>query len=619
MSKIDNSIIENLRVLSMQKETSKEVQELCYLNAPIIYNLYTNHLNINMQDINWPNQDRIVVTNKILPLFYAMLHHNYKEMSLENIREYAMYSSSTPGIAKISTKGVMASSIINGDVIGSSIGITLGERYIESLIKIESPKCDLINFNTYCLCTSEDFKTSIAYESLQFLKSQKLKKIIFIILACNEDKSIGDLASLYDMNYEAIKVNDITSFNNAIKDAKSSKKPSVILIKNNSRNDLNISLREIDEEEDLQAINEYQKIVSKRMSKVINKWQNVYNECNSDLKIKEIIKFLNNGVGEVPFKIDNIKINDNYLEELLLSNSKIFNLLANKSPFILSCSDKDFHHNHTDITKSSNMDYNNPSSRNIYFANYSLALSSVSIGLAYLGFKVFISTDLCNLNNILPFIKLSIINKLNCHFIFTNDTFINSSKYNLPVLDELDTLKNLPDLITFRPCDINEVIGVYDIVSKYNEPTCLVLGNKVTPKMKGTQSKFVAAGAYPVLKEESELNAVIIASGSEVNYALKLADELVYYGILLRVVSMPSEKLFNRQTERYRNALLPREVKTFYLEFSTANSAYHFVKDKDYILNIPSFVIGGNKEEVLNAYNLNNDALKARIIELMKK
>lgn len=625
MNKIDSSIVNNLRIYSSKISSSSNVAELCYNATPLVYNLFASSVKFNPSNSKWLNRDRVIVSNKLLPLYYGILNLCYNEISLDNLKEYGSFTSITSNIAKISTPGIDASSIKNGDVISSAVGIALGERYLESLVKEEEAKNNLVNFYTYCLCTKEDIMDASSYEALSFAKSQDLSKLIIIIfddISNNDFKDdLNERFSSIGFEFESLKMQEISSFNNAVEDARKAKTISIFQIKYKESAEVEKKISELKEaswEED-NVRSSFEKIVNKRLTNSLNKWDALKEESIKNSKLKEIINFLENKKIKIAFKPENIKINDGYEEELLVSNNKILNIVASKSPFILCTSDIDFAINKNNITKSTLMSKENPLGRNIYFHNRVLSMAGVSCGLAFLGFKVFASTYLVNENLIASSIKLSLINNLNINFTFTHDTFLNSYQYSLHSFDEVSHLYSIPNLINFRPCDINEIIGTYDLLSQFEQTTTLILGNDKTPKINGSQSKYVPAGAYPIKKETEELNAIIIASGSEVSIALKLAFELSYYGILIRVVSMPSESIFTMQTERYKNILLPKDIKTFVIDFNNASFAYKYVSGKDYILDINKYTFGGSKEELLNEYNLNTDALKARIIELMKK
>lgn len=653
MSKLDKNIINNIKMLGLDMISSAGSGDvgITLSSAEIFYTLFMNHLNFDYNNSNFINRDRVVVSNRLIPLMYATLKMFYKDLSIDNLKEYKKLNSITSGASNIKTPGIEIGSFTNGDVLASGVGIALGEKYLESLIKIEKPNCNLINFHTICICTEEDLMSGFSYESASFASTMNLNKLIYIVIkdGITKDSSIKetfteDLKERFvslKFNVEELNGNNLGALNDVLEEAYVSKKPSIIIVKNiygvnssreNSNKDYNLplsseelsSLRikynlntpfEIKEE----YLNEIIKNIDKRLNKKLSKWQNLKQELIGDLKVKEIIEFLETGTININFKPENIKINDSYEEDLLISNSKILNILTNKSPFILCGSNNNFVFTKASINKSEIMSKDNPTGRNILFGGRTISMGGIANGLASLGFKVFISAPLIDENILASQIKVSTMNNLNVCYIFTHDTFLNTYEdLGNSAINEINNLRMIPNLITLRPADINEIIGTYEIISNYKKPVAIVIGSGKLKKLIGTNPKYVVAGAYRVRRERENVNAIIIASGSEVNYAIEIVNELTPYGIDFRVVSMPSNNLYDIQNAKYKNILLPKDIKTFVLEFGSNDVLDKYATNESYVLGINKFSGAGTKEELLNFYDLNKDSIKAKIIELLK-
>jgi len=567
MSKLDVNVVNSVKLLSidMIKEAGSGDSGLVLSMSNVFYNLFLNHLNFQPNNPKWINRDRLVVSNKYLPIMYSMLHMFGYDIILDNLKEYKKLNSNICGFANPNTIGIEVGSIANGDVISSSVGIALGERYLNSLIKIEKPKCELIDFHTYCICTMDDLMSGLGYESISFASCQKLNKLIIL---CNND-GIGKDSSTKEtytenlvdkfisLNFNIIEVkngHNSGAINDAIDEAKESKKPTIIVFStkyakdsfreesnefynmpltdddiNNLSEKYKINLPIIDTNENRV---ELKKLVNKRLNKFITKWSDIKEDCISDLKIKEVIKFLETKNIKIDYSSNNFKLNDNYNEELIVGNSKMFNLFASKSPFILSCSNDNFIYTKCNINKSDIMSANNKLGRNILFGGRTLAMGGIANGLASLGFKMFISAPLVDSNILLNNIRFSTMFNYPINYIFTQDSFTNGYEVGgINSYQEISMLRMLPNLITFRPCDINEIIGVYEILSNYKNTSVIVIGSDKTPKLEGTNPKYVVAGAYRIRREKGEANGIILASGTEVSKALKIAEELFPYGI----------------------------------------------------------------------------------------
>ena len=655
MSKLDVNAINTIKLLgiNMIKEAGTGDSGIVLSFSNVFYNLFLNHLNFDKNNINWINRDRLVVNNKYLPILYSTLHMFGFDINIDDLKEYKKLNSKVSGLAHPNTVGIEIGSLTNGDVLSSSVGIALGERYLRSLVQVENNKCNLVDFYTYVVCTMDDLMCGLGYESLSFAAKEKLNKLIIL---CNKDYIGKDSSTketytenlvdkFISLNFNIIEVKNGSSngaINDAIEEAKESKKPTIIIFstkyaKDSLREDSNESYNMPLSDEDINDLTikyklnypvidtlEYRKeietIVNKRMVKKLNKWNEIKKEKINDLKIKEIVNFLENKDFKVDFNSSNFKLNDNYNEELRLGNNKMFNMFASKSPFVLTGSNDNFVYTKCNISSSEIMSNENKLGRNILFGGRTMALGGIANGLASLGFKVFISSPLIDSTLLLNSIRFASIYQLPVNFIFTNDSIINNYENNgLMTYSELSSLRLIPNLITFRPCDINEIMGIYDIISNYKKTLVMVLGNEKTPKFSGTNPKYVVAGAYRVRREKGEANGTIIATGTEVKLALEIADELFPYGIDLRVVSMPSRELFENQNDRYKFSLIMGELKTFVIEFGETKLWEKYATSEEYIFGVNNYSFSGTKGELLGHYNLTKDNIKTKIIELMKK
>ena len=637
MSKLDNNAVNNIRLLGLDmiKEAGSGDSFTTFNSASIFYDLFINHLNYNRKNENYINRDRVIVTNSFLPSLYSTLHLFGFDISLDNLKEYKKFNSITKGNGNSKTSGIEIGTD-SDNVIGVASGIALGEKYLEELVKKEAPKSDLISFHTYVICKYSEIMMGSNLESLNYISDYKLNKLHFIILKDVDTKDEKLIDYLESLEIDVIETNN--SFNDidkAIDDAKDNKLANAIIVtpqkdkdnltfkdnlplSNDDLNKLRVKYKlELPFNIDNNIYNEIKIELDKRLDKKLNKWEEHKNSLISNSKIKEIIEFLETKKVDINLNVDNIKINDNYDEELIKGNNKIFNLVASKSPFILSLSN-DFNTTLCNINKSNIMNKDNILERNILFNNNILAMNSMSLGLSKLGFKVFVSLPLVESSLVHKALKIALLEELPITYIFTQDSFLNQYKDNSSTY-ELNSLRLIPNLINFRPCDINEIIGSYSIVSSYNKPCTIIIGSEKVNKLIGTNPKYVVAGAYRVKRERGEANGVLISSGTEVEIALKLCEELLPYGIDLRVVTMPSRELFESQGERYKYTLLPHDLKNFVLEYSNTNLWRGYATDERYVLGVDKYTDNGTKEELLNYYNLDMDSLKTRIIELMKE
>ncbi|NCC71506.1 transketolase, partial [bacterium] len=123
-----------------------------------------------------------------------------------------------------------------------------------------------------------------------------------------------------------------------------------------------------------------------------------------------------------------------------------------------------------------------------------------------------------------------------------------------------------------------------------------------------------------ILKDSplSRIDAIIIASGSEVHLALQIRDFLMKEAKGIRIISMPSLELFEKQSKEYKDELLIKGVKTIVLEFSNDTKWLNYIYNDKYLLNVRDFSVSGNRDEVQSYFGLDINSLNKKIIELIK-
>ncbi len=554
MNKLDLTITNNIKI------DNKNIKNINLDIIDLFYTLYKNNLVYDPDNFNFVNKDKVIVSKSLEKIYTDILKIFYKDTNSKY--EYCLDD--------------------NYNFFGTALGLALGNRYIDNLFRLENNKYNYYNNRVICICKYDELLSTLAFDTISYVNSEKLNKMVFIVIKDSFDKCQEDLVDRFSyLKFNIDEVNGISKLNSILEDTKTSKIPSIVFINlKNSR-----QLPTIKENVDLSSIHA---LVSKRVNKDIVRWDNFKKNSQKDIKVKEIIDFLEAKKVIINFKGSNIKLDDNYEETILQSNNKIFNLI-NKHNFILNLSDTlDI----CTISKAKNMDKSNPLGRNIILENRLPLLGGISIGLAYSGFKVFVNTHLNHLKDIFASIVTSSNLNLNIHYLFLESE--DSINY-------IDTLNYVNNLLTFRPCDINEVIGTYEVIKEYNKPTAVFVSNVKVKEVKGTNYKYVQAGSYPVKKESDSVNGILIASGFNVINAITIANGLVSLGIILRVVSMPAPKVFDMQNAKYQSMLIPN-TKIFVLDSGNSIKYKRFVK---------------NNEFVLNDYNI--EANKAKIIELMKK
>jgi transketolase len=178
------------------------------------------------------------------------------------------------------------------------------------------------------------------------------------------------------------------------------------------------------------------------------------------------------------------------------------------------------------------------------------------------GLRPYASTFLVFSDYMRPSIRLAALMGLPVTYVFTHDSiFVGEDGPTHQPVEHLASLRAIPGLTVIRPADAKETVGAWRALLEHGDgPVALLLSRQKVPVLRGTKGAGVACGAY-VIVESPDPDVILMASGSEVALAVRAADLLEEDGVGVRVVSMPSWELFERQTESYRRAVLPTEVR----------------------------------------------------------
>ncbi len=660
MSKMDNKIINSIKVLALDMiDKAKSGHPGIVLGAaPIMYALYKDHLNIIPSKPNWFNRDRFVLSaGHGSALLYSTLYHAGYEIDSEEIKNFRQLNSITPGHPEYKvTPGVDTSTGPLGQGVANAVGMALAERYLRSIANMEKSKTKLIDYYTYCLCGDGDLMEGIAYEALSFASTQNLNKLILLYDHNNVsldsstditfDEDIEARFEALDFNIIRVKNgNNYVDISDAILDAKKSKRPSIIIVdtiighdsvnegtsashgKPLSDTDLaNIKskygLANMAFHVEKEVLDYFQNAIIDRVNKKYKEWLEEYNHILEEQNegLHNIINLLERNAMIIDFDNTKFKISDDYHEELRLSNHKVMNFIAPKSPFFLGGSADLSSSCKTNLEKSSTMSEKNPVGKNIYFGVREHAMGGILNGMALSNLKVFGSTFLTFSDYLKPALRMSALMNLPVIYIFTHDSFLigEDGPTHEPV-EQLTMLRTVPNLITFRPADINEIMGSWEFILKNHCPTTLVISKEKRSKYKYTNAKFVKYGAYMIRKEKYHLDGIIIATGSEVELALEVAQNLFLAGRDLRVVSMPSMELFLKQNPKYEEQLLPRDVPVFVIEAGASLIWNRFATKPEYIFGLDHFGASGKKDDVSKYLKFTKNDILERMAKYLEE
>lgn len=648
--KIEEKIIGEIKSLGLDmiEEAGSGHPGIVLGAAPILYTLYLNHLRFDASNPNFYNRDRFIMSaGHGSSLLYSILYFAGYDLSLDDLKAFRRLNSKTPGHPEYKkTPGVEMTTGPLGQGFATAVGYAIAEKHTEALI---NKKEKVIDYNIYCLCGDGDLMEGVSYEAASLAGSLKLDNLI-VLYDSNKITMDGKIDNVFDeditkrfesMNWTVLTTSDEPQdIDDAIIKAKEADKPTIIQVattigKDSSLADSNKSHSGCFDKEEISKIKTtlgVRDIPFTISNEAVEEFRSYIKERNKDLvtnfdDIKEMLdeeeksilnKLINPDKSIKLTTLDYTKPDDN--EELLrISAKKVLNSYSLISPLIIggnadtSSSTKIYLNELTPFTK------DNYIGRNINFGVREHAMASIANGLALAGYRPFVSTFLSFSDYLKPALRLTALMDLPVTYIFTHDSIsIGQDGPTHQPVEQLVSLRAIPNMEVFRPADSNEVIGSFKTIYENNSPSSLIIGRDSIKILESTSISATSKGGYIVHNEERKLDGVIIATGEEVTLALEVMQLLKEKGYDLRVVSMPSIERYNSLTKEEKEELLPLGVKKFVIEKGSSYSWYSFVYKDSYLFTLDKFGASGKTEEVNSFYGFTKEEISLKIEALLK-
>ena len=658
---MDNEIINNIKTLALDmiENAGSGHTGIVLGAAPIIYTLYSRHLNINLNDPSWINRDRFILSaGHGSALLYACLYMAGYNITLDDLKNFRKIDSKTPGHPEYGvTPGVEVTTGPLGQGLATAVGMALGEKILgdkyvipkKSVLTISN---HLIDYNVYVLCGDGDLMEGISYEAASFAGTLKLNNLIVLYdsnnVSLDNKTDVTFNENVMDrfkaLGWNTIKVkngNSVSAIDRAIRRAKNSSKPTLIEIKtiigygSNKAGTNEAHGKAIDKFElakikqdfnmpnemfyvNEKAKEEFKKMISAHSSSKYNLWANNYdNYVKTYLGGEyEKLNYLFDRVGRYNLLDFNWDFERDMKEELRITNQTVMNKISKIVPNFIGGSADLGSSTMAVLSDSNNIVSNNYNGKNIYFGVREHAMGAILNGLSLSKFKVFGSTFLVFSDYLKPSIRMSALMNLPVTYIFTHDSVsIGQDGPTHEPVEQLTMLRATPNLCVYRPADAKELVGCWNEILNAKNPSALIISKQELSLLPATNAKYVNFGAYIVYQPIETFNVIIVATGSEVHTAIHLANDLWNEKkISVRVVSMPCMELYLKQNKEYQKKLLPRNIVTFVIEAGSGLSWGRFIYDESYLITIDKFGKSGKSNDVLKSLEFDYQSIKMHIM-----
>ena len=617
--------------------------------APMAYQLFTAHMNIDAKNPHWINRDRFILSaGHGSMLLYAINHLSGYKITIEDLMNFRQLGN-TPGHPEYGhTDGVETTSGPLGQGISNAVGMAIAETHLAA--RFNKPNFNIFDHYTYVICGDGDLQEGVALESISLAGHLGLGKLI-VLFDSNDIQLDGKVSMAYSedhkkkfeaMGWQHILVNDgndLKAINKAINKAKKEdQRPTIIEVKTTigfgtteqGTSKVHGSPIGVDEAIKLRSVldwpykpfevpedvyTHFRKKVTLRGKRVHIKWKETLEQYKNEYPAEADLLDM--------FLANDYQINIEELAKIASANNeatrnvsgKIINELSKKHLNIIGGS--------ADLTASTkakgadgNYDKEHRISRNINFGVREHAMGAIVNGLTlHGGLKAFGGAFFVFSDYMKPAIRLAAIMNIPSIFVFSHDSIAvgEDGPTHQPV-EQLAGLRSIPNLNVIRPADANETIAAWKIaLESKNTPTVIVLTRQNVTNYDTTNINGVLKGAYIVSKEENELDGILLASGSEVQLAMEAKELLKTKGIDVRVVSMPSHLLFEKQTKKYQKEILPKRKKTLAIEMASSLSWYKYTND---VYALDRFGASAPMEDVLSHLNFSKEAVAEAFLKL---
>lgn len=621
-------------------------------SAPMAYELFKNHINLNPKDTKWINRDRFIYSSGHgTPLLYSLFHLFGYEMTIKDLKEFRELESITPGHPEYSiTDGVDATTGPLGQGFAMAVGFAIAEAHLASVYNKDDLK--IVDHYTYVICGDGDLMEGVAIEAASIAGTLELSKLI-VLFDSNDvcldgkvsDSTVDNIKAKFEsINWEHIYVKngeDIESIGKAIEQAKTSNKPSLIEVKNTigygtlqaGTNDAHSDPLGPDGIKYLRdqlewkydgeffvpdEVYEVTNLYIKEGQIKQNKWNNLAEKYKE--KYPQDYNRLING-DEI---LNNIDMDDfEKIKEpmaIRVASQEAINYFHKKMPYFIGGSADLAKSNKVSIKSSGYMTKNDYSASNIAFGVREFGMAAIMNGITLHGnIRAFGSTFLVFSEYMKSAIRHAALQGINPVFVYSHDSILvgPDGPTHQPI-EQLPSLRAVPNLDVIRPADANETFYAWKYANKNDRPTVLILARQELPILECTSYENLEKGAY-IVKDCEDYDATIIATGSEVSLSLSAVEILKDEGIKLRVVNMPSWELFEHQKEEYQNSIIDRSKPVVSIEASSGFGWERYTRYTKNVIGVNEFGQSGNGNALYDLRGFSIDSVASKIKEILNK
>jgi len=619
--------------------------------APMGHVLWAEIMNYNPRNPDWANRDRFILSaGHGCLLQYCYLYLAGYDLTLDDFKNFRQLHSKTPGHPEYGiTDGIEITTGPLGQGFANGVGFGIAQRHLAA--RYNKPGFTLFDYNIYVICSDGDIMEGVTAEAASMAGHLRLGNLICLYddnhisiegstgLAFDED--VAQRFEAYKWHVQVVSDgNDLSALAEAVNKAKQETgRPSLIkvrthiafgspnkvdtagahgsplgdeevkLVKENLGFDPNQSFVVPDE------VLEYYRNIGAKGAQKEQEWNDLYEVYKAEYpELAAEYELLRSGKLPDGWK-DNLPVFKADEGEIATrkASGKMLNAIAGKLPNLLGGSADLSPSTGTNLKGYDSFSAVTPGGRNFHFGIREHAMGAVMNGMALTaGLIPFGATFLIFSSYMRPPIRLAAIMKIKPIFIYTHDSIgLGEDGTTHQPVEQLISLRAIPNLIVIRPADANETVQAWRVALEHADgPVVLVLSRQELPVL--DQEKYAKAselerGAY-ILSDAVDPQLLLIGTGSEVSLILQAQEKLRAESIAVRVISMPSWELFEKQDAVYKEKIFPANLKKRLAVEAGSTLGWHkYVTDEGGIIGMTTFGESAPAEELYKEFGFTVD------------
>jgi transketolase len=652
---IDQLCINTVRALAMDavQQADSGHPGTAMALAPLAYVLWQRHLRYNPANPQWLDRDRFVLSaGHACMLLYSVLYLTGYDLTLDDIKQFRQWGSRTPGHSEYGvTPGVEATTGPLGQGTGNAVGMAIAEAQLAALFN--RPGYSVIDHYTYFLASDGDLMEGVSHEVCSLAGHLKLGKLIGfyddnrITIDGPTDLAFSDNTARrfesYGWHVQRIADgNDLKAIDSAIAHAKRvTERPSLIIVRTHiawgsphkqdtaeahgaplgtdevKATKQNLGWPSLEPFYVPDESLEQWRSAKTRGAQLETDWKkkwDAYRAAHADLAA-ELERRL---AGRLPAGWDAALpvFGPKDAQATRAASGKVLNAIAAKLPELIGGSADLTGSNNTEIKGGGVFAARTRVGRNFHFGVREHGMGAALNGIAlHRGFIPFGGTFLIFSDYMRPSIRLAALTQLKPIYVFTHDSIgLGEDGPTHQPIEQLAALRAIPNMTVIRPSDATEVVEAWRAaITHRNGPVALVLTRQkvaVVDRTKYAAATGLHQGGY-VLADSQRPDVVLMATGSEVELIIGAYEQLKADGRRPRAVSMPCLEYFARQSEGYRNSVLPTGVPRIAVEAAAPQSWYRWVGENGVIMGIERFGESAPYQRIYKEFGLTVDGIVA--------